>query len=555
MRITRYPGLTLLVSLGALVGAAGCIGTIGGDGPSEQSDGTGESAQALCEAGVPDAGRSGLRRLNAHEYRRALELALPVVEDFELPSLPADETTGAYDNNATTAVGELDVERYEAVAEALATQLGPELEELLPCEVEPEDEGACARAFLTDLSTKLFRRPPSDEQLAALMGVWERGSEDATFGDGLLLAVRALLQAPAFLYHIEEGTQTVDNNVAVARLDAHTLAARLAFALWQTGPDDELLEAAEDRSLLEPEVLEAQAERMLEGERGAEALAHFAAQWLGYEELDGAPKNGEMFPDYGPELVRDMRDEMDALVEHVVLDGDGRLATLLTTREAFVTSRLAEVYDLDEQEGWVELPEDRAGVLTRAAFLAAHAHPSQTSPVLRGIEVRKQLLCQPPPPPPPDVDDTAPPVDPDLTTRERFAQHTESASCAGCHALIDPIGFGFESYDAIGRFRTMDGKHEVDARGELVQTDVDGEFEGAVELSSKLASSRQVQDCVAAQWFTYAIGRAPSQADACSLEGVQSRFAASDGDLRELIIGLVTSDAFRHYRIETGEEQ
>ncbi|MEM9691912.1 MAG: DUF1588 domain-containing protein [Myxococcota bacterium] len=544
-----------LLGTGLVVGGSACTGSIGGGGEPQQEVGT--STTALCDAGIPDAGRSGLLRVAAYEYQALLDAAFPGADAWVLPALPSDTKLETYDNNGATSVGELEIERYESLAESVATQLSPDLGALLPCEFEPDDETECLDELLDELGPRLFRRPLELEQREALHAVFSRGRAAGTFADGVLMVVRAVLQSPSLLYRIEEGDEVVPGNADVFALSGYALAERLALAIWQSGPDDALLAAAVAGELGDAEGVERQARRMLQDERAAVGTSRFVAQWLGYDHLLEATKDEATFPEYDDTLARQMRAEADELVAHVVLNGDGRLSTLLTTREARLTPALAHLYGLEDAvaEGaeWTELPAQRAGILTRAAVLTAHSHPEQTSPVLRGVFVRRSLLCQHPPPPPPDVDDTAPAVDPDLTTRERFAVHTESPGCAGCHQLIDPLGFGFESFDPIGRFREKDGGHEIDARGNLIATDVDGPYEGAVELSEALAASRQVHDCTAQQWFTFATGRSPAEYDLCSLNDVQERFSASGGDLRELMLAIVTSDAFRHYRQDGGE--
>ncbi|HEY0709690.1 MAG TPA: DUF1588 domain-containing protein, partial [Polyangia bacterium] len=177
--------------------------------------------------------------------------------------------------------------------------------------------------------------------------------------------------------------------------------------------------------------------------------------------------------------------------------------------------------------------------------LAVHALPNQSSPVARGKFVREQVLCQETAPPPPNLNVTPPDVDPTKTTRERFAEHTASPACSGCHALMDPIGFGFESYDAVGRFRSMDGGRPVDNAGWITSSaDADGNFRGARQLVEKLAGSAQVRDCVATQWFRYGMGRFDGPGDGCSLQRLRQAFAASGGDLKEVLIALTQTESF-----------
>jgi hypothetical protein len=229
---------------------------------------------------------------------------------------------------------------------------------------------------------------------------------------------------------------------------------------------------------------------------------------------------------------------------------DRRLSTLLTAPIGFVTAPLAALYGVTVPVGPTLQrvtfdPAERSGLLTQAAFLATHALPNQSSPVTRGKFVRELLMCQPAAPPPPDINVTPPEVDPTKSTRERFAQHTASPACSGCHALMDPIGFGLESYDAIGRYRALEGNKPVDASGEIVGSlDLDGKFTGARELAEKLAASQQVHDCVVTQWYRYAFGRFDGPGDTCSLAELRQSFTASGGDLRELLVTLAQTESF-----------
>jgi hypothetical protein len=175
------------------------------------------------------------------------------------------------------------------------------------------------------------------------------------------------------------------------------------------------------------------------------------------------------------------------------------------------------------------------------------ANPDQSSPIRRGKFVRERLLCQPIPPPPPGIAISTPKFDPKLSTRERFAQHRTDRSCSGCHAMMDPIGFGFEHYDAIGGFRAKEGSRPIDATGELSDTaDLDGRFDGAIELSRKLATSGEVRRCFATQWFRYALGRNETDADASSIAEANTAFERGGFDVRELVVAIAASHAFRH---------
>jgi hypothetical protein len=182
-----------------------------------------------------------------------------------------------------------------------------------------------------------------------------------------------------------------------------------------------------------------------------------------------------------------------------------------------------------------------------AAPLAVHASPNQSNPVLRGKWVRESLLCQELPPPPPNVNTSLPPVDPKVTTRERFRQHRQDAACRGCHELLDPVGLAFENYDLVGRWRTMDGVNPVDATGEIVGGEgaLAGPFSGALALGAKLVPSEALRQCVSRQWMTFALGRALVPEDDCSRDRAAAALAGPGGNVRELVVAVARSDAFR----------
>jgi hypothetical protein len=240
-------------------------------------------------------------------------------------------------------------------------------------------------------------------------------------------------------------------------------------------------------------------------------------------------------------------------VAHVYAN-DATLDALLTDDTVFVNARLGALYGLPTESATLVATPDpnRRGLLGQPGLLARLGKPDQSDPIHRGLFVRERLLCQTLPMPPNDVDLTIRPPEPGASTRDRFAEHTASEACAVCHRLIDPIGFGFESFDGIGRFRTTDEGVAVDTTGEVLGAeDASGTFDGQPELAEQLARSETVRRCVATQWMRFALGREESAADACSIDDVDARFAAAGGDLRELVIAIATSDAFRHRRVPT----
>jgi hypothetical protein len=325
--------------------------------------------------------------------------------------------------------------------------------------------------------------------------------------------------------------------------------------LWNTTPDEALLDAAGSGTLDSKEGLRAQAERLLESDRARDALSSFHLQWLGLDDIADKHKDAALFPQFTPAMGAAMREETVAFADFVVRRGDGRLATLLSAPFTLASPDLLALYGATAPaavDGTVALdPQQRAGLLTQGAFLAAHSHANQTSPVHRGLAVRKNLLCTDLPDPPMNVDNTPPEPDPSATTRQRFEQHRADPSCIGCHTLLDPIGVGFEGYDAIGRYRTTENGLPLDTAGELVAAGAaSGAFNGAVELAKRLSMSAEVRECVKKQWFRFSLGRLEGPDDACTLRALAKDFEASDFNVKSLLLALVTSDAFRYRKVE-----
>ncbi|HEX4339420.1 MAG TPA: DUF1592 domain-containing protein [Polyangiaceae bacterium] len=367
-----------------------------------------------------------------------------------------------------------------------------------------------------------------------------------------------MLSSPNFLYHVELQPPSPASD-SVAPLDPYELASRLSFFLIGTTPDDALLDAAPD--LANMDTLGAQAARLLADPRASDSLASFHLQWLELDKLATTSKDPAVYPLYDATLVAAMTAETTHFVDYVIQNSDAKLETLLTAPYSFPTGPLRTLYGVGAATGDPSKPTqldptERAGLLTQAGFLAVHGHANQSAPVQRGKVVIRNVLCEVLPDPPPDVNTTPPEPSPDATTRERFAVHESEPRCAGCHKRIDGIGMGFEAYDGIGAFRTMDGKSPVDASGVLMNTmDLNGTFNGAVDLAKKLAGSEEVRHCVVTQWLRYSLGRVETPADQCSLTKLQDAFDASGHDVKRLLSSVVLSDAFRSKRVtkETGQ--
>lgn len=509
----------------------------------------------LC-AGPRDPGPAPLRRLTPRQYNNSVRDLFPGVALAEQTIAPDPAVHGFENNAAAQAPSGLLIEQYQRAALAVTEAAMAQTAAFLPCPADGgADPSACGRGFLRDFGGRAFRRPLSPDEDAAFLAFFDQQLAEHGFAVALPLTLQAFLQAPAFLYLLElEGLPDGGPRVA---LTGHELAARLSYFLWDTTPDAALLAAAAAGELDTEAGLAAEAARMLADPRARDAAREFFRQWLALDAIAAVAPDPAAYPQFTPELRASMRQEIERFVLSTMFEGTGTLAALLTSNAAEVDAALADLYGAPAPPAgqWAALaldPERRAGLLTRAGFLAATAHAVHPSPVRRGAFVLARLLCAPPGAPPPNVDTSPPdpaPGDPQ-TNRERYAEHSDRPECAGCHAPIDGVGFGFEHYDAIGRWRALDGGLPVDARGELLGTDVDGPFTGAPELSRRLADSDQVHACLALHAFRHALGRSEDASDACRRDELDAAFTAAGGDLQALLLALVASDAFRFRRAD-----
>ncbi len=510
--------------------------------PSQEEPG-GPSA-ASCPATAVQPGPSPLRRLNRFEYdntvRDLLTTSLRPAQGFA----PEEEALGFKNNAYALNVTLLHVEQWMTAAESLAA--AADLSKLVPCQPTAGAETACATQFIERFGKRAWRRPLEAEEVARLGSVFRSGLTRKDFATGIRMVIESLLQSPFFLYRVESGTPSAQGGPLA--VSAYEMASRLSYFLWGTMPDETLFQAADAGKLGTREEVEAQARRMLTDPKAHRMVAEFHKQWLMLDSLDRVTKDATLYPGFET-LKEAMKTETETFLDYVFFEGNA--SQLFDAPYTFVNKPLADFYGITGPTGTAfekvtVNPAQRAGFLTQATFLASHAKPNQSSPIHRGVFVRKQILCQQLPTPPDNVG--APPdPSPDSTTRQRFAEHTKNPACSGCHSLIDPIGFTFENYDGVGGYRTQEGALPVDASGGVSQAeDANGSFVGAVEMSRRFAQSQYVKDCIATQWFRFANGRAEVEAEKCELQELQRQFAASGYNFRELLVQLALSDAFRY---------
>ena len=432
----------------------------------------------------------------------------------------------------------------------------PSRERVFVCRPAAADEDdACAARILRSLMRRAYRRPVTDADLRGPFELYRAARAAEGFEAGVEMALAAVLVSPEFLFRIEEDPAGVEAGEAY-RLSDLELASRLSFFLWSSIPDDELLDLAGRRMLRDPAVLERQARRMLADPRSRNLVTNFAAQWLHLRNLDSIAPDMRAFPDFDDNLRQAFRRETEMLVDSVLREDRGVL-DLLRADYTFVNERLAKHYGIPHVYGSrfrrVEFDgeEDhapRGGLLRQGSILLVTSYATRTSPVIRGKWILDNVLGVPPPPPPPDV--------PELedagagaraaSMRERLAGHRANPACASCHRLMDPVGFAFENYDAVGRWREADGGVQIDASGTLF----DGSrFDGVGELQEALLARPELfVTTMAEKLLTFAVGRGVEHYDAPAVRRIVREAEADGFRFSSLVLGIVRSMPFQMRR-------
>jgi hypothetical protein len=513
----------------------------------------------------PAAQPSVVRRLTQTQYNHTVA---DLLGDQTRPAdqFPQEDYINGFTNQAEgQSIPPVLAEAYNHAAEKLARNAfrGGDRNHLIPCQAKSATDPDCARRFIREFGERAFRRPVVDRELARYEKLFlaEAGAT-GNFTAGAQVVVEAMLQTPSFLFHLEEGP---DREFAPYRT-----AGRLSYFLWGTMPDQILFDVAASGQLHTPEQIEKQARRMLDDLKAKQAMDVFLGEWLRFDSLRNAFRDRRLFPEFSAELTAAMAEETRRLFRHLVWE-DGNFMELFTAQYSFVNSDLAQLYGLPapaQEFGRVDFPADspRSGILGQATFLALTSKPSDTSPTERGKFVREHLLCQIIPPPPPGVNTNLPPETDEKpqTNRERLQFHLSSKTCAGCHVLVDTIGFGFEKFDADGKYRdkekvviypTFDQiQKKIKTKPTEYQLDLDtaafikgiphSEFSTPRDLGRVLASEPACQKCVVKQLFRYALGRPETPADQPEIDAELEAFRDSKFRFQRLIIAIVTSKLF-----------
>lgn len=519
---------------------ASCTGSIGDGAADPESRPPNDDPDIDPDITLAD---QRVRRLTEREYH-ATVAALFRASLGEVP-FPTASAPNGYDNSAaglrvegvlTQSLWNTTSEMADAGADVLLAE---------GCTPASETDEVCAAELLGELTARAYRRELDDTDREQLLTLFRAGAQGGTFREGLRVALRFVLQSPDLLYRRELG-EAGDDGVAV--LSGEETASLLAYLLTGEPPDERLRELATRGELSDGEVRASEVRRLLEGASAEAVIARFGQQWLEAEHLDLLARDPETYPEWAT-LREAFEEEAGHFFADAVLQEDAGLPALFRRSHTRGGDDLAAFYGASRDGDVLRFPDDeRRGVLMLGGVLSHLAQAVQPSPVQRGHFVRTRLLCQTLPDPPPDLVVAPPPPDPTRTNRESWEETTNGPTCAVCHTLMNPIGFAFESFDAIGRYRTVDNGQAVDTTGTLGGTDVDAPFADAVELSELLAESEIARRCFAAHWSEFALGTSPSPARRRTAELAATTYMEG-GSIAALIEDFVAADAFVRRRV------
>ncbi len=512
----------------------------GGADTATPSSSTGETDPTGSTEHAPFApAPATMHRLTDEQFRNAAEDLTGVRFEGELPvdySLHGYTSVGA----GELAVSPLEYEQYEAASWALASASLPD-----EAAIERMMGGPYSRAALEGVLPgflrRAWRRDATAEEVEAFAVLAEQLEPDLGPVVAVQAVVAATLQSPDFLFRVEVGTPDA-TDPGVRWLTDHELATRLSFFLTNHPPDEVLLDAADRGELTSGSGLEEQAERLLATSMARTALIHWFDETLELDKIDHLDKDADLYPELA-ELLPDMHAEISELFGTMAVDRDADLADLLTTNTAYASPALAEaIYGVSSSGGAIELPgsQARGGVLGRAGILAVGAHNTVTSPTHRGKLVRTRLLCGSVPAPPPGVaTDLSGATEGSL--REKLEQHALDPVCKGCHDMMDPIGYGLEHFDPIGRWRADDAGYAIDASGDL-----DGiAFDGGADLGQAVADHPDFPGCMAAQLYRHAVGHAELESELGTIAEITTAYSDEGRSVSALVRAIVGSHAFR----------
>ncbi|MGH1345735.1 MAG: DUF1588 domain-containing protein [Nannocystales bacterium] len=546
-----YEGLTRDGAAGVdTMGATSSGGEPGGDDSGDSGAGTSADDQRLCD----QVGVQELRMLTSQQYANSVEALLPAplaAQALEISTFPQTRITGNFSTFASAnRVNSDDVARIEATAESIGNLVledfetyAPQLDPCLSSGTDADTIEACIDGFIDTFGAAAFRRPVTAQERAIATHIYEDLRDSDSSEAGFVGVVQFALQAPGLLYATERGTEAVTPGLVA--LDDDAIATRMGLLFLDGPPDEELLRAAAAGELGTRDEVSQQARRLVAEPELVRAMTSFHHEWLRGFVLDDEERTHPLFTDAAADALRL---ELRAYARWFVEQTDGRFTTLMTSEEFSPDTALIEIYAASP-------PGARAGLLTTAAAMASLSAEEETSIIQRGHFLREHVLCLETGSLPDDVDTTELEDASDRpTARERLEPLLSNPSCAGCHVTFNPLGFPFEQYDWVGAFRSEENGATIDASLDLsaILGPDYGLVSDASSLVGELANTPVAQRCYARHWFRYSLGRLEDElgADECAIEEISNTFIDSGGDVRELLVAISTSTAFRFRKSE-----
>ena len=560
----------------ALSFVAGCTAASGGDDKGRPgADGSsGSAGSSSAGTGSTDPGSAGgmapqsqptasMHKLSIVEFTNSLHDLLgsgvPVASELE----PDQQVDGFRSiSGALVAVSPTGVAQYETAINA-ATQFAfssaAQAATVLSCVPTSATDANCPLTqVLGTFGRRAFRRPLTTADVARYTGVATDIAQEpgGSILVGLKYAVSAILQSPEFLYRVELGAPSPADGGRNKYTDFE-MASRLASLLWGSVPNEALLDAAASGKLSTPEGVLAQANAMISSQKAHQSFNDFANDLYGMDPSSGMPlsttfKDPKFYPNWTMTLPTAMQQDLTMRIDEAAFNGD--YLSLYDSPVVFVNNELAKIYGLPQTQvdGFRRVTLDtgspRLGLLGSGAMLAANGLPQRTSPTLRGRFVSEQLLCKTVPPPPNNVNLAAlDMLPPGSSVRAVLEAHRKNPSCAACHALMDPIGLGLENFDSVGSYRTLENGAPIDATGDL-----DGvAFKDEASLSTALRNHPNAAGCFVTKLYEHAQGRAPLKVDAAVIAGLSKQFGDKGHRANQLLVDIVSSDAYRFVEIAT----
>jgi hypothetical protein len=479
--------------------------------------------------------------------------AMKVPPDATPEQLSAREKRLAALKSQRTQINAATIEHVEIFGpyDGVTTPSRETLKKIYTCgHLDGHHQPSCARKIIGNLAERAYRRPTTAAEITPYLQLFSAAQKSGeSYEKSISVALEAILVSPNFLFRIEQAAPSRGTEAQSFPLTPYELASRLAYFLWSSMPDEELFQRARQGTLSRPEVLEAQVRRMLKDKK-AEALAeNFGGQWLQFRALESWQPDHDRFPEFDDYLRLSMRRESELFIDNIVSE-DKSILDFIDGKYTFLNQRLAEFYGIPGVKGpefqRVDLTGNtqRSGIFTQASVLTVSSYATRTSPVLRGKWVLENVLNAPPPPPPPDVPnlDVAG-VGTSISLRQQLEKHRANAVCASCHSRMDPLGFALENYDAIGKWRTEDGKFTIDSSGVLPDKRT---FQGAGGLKSVLLSDRDVfARCVTEKLLSYALGRGLERYDQPVVKSIVNGLPVQDYRFSALVLEIVKSLPFQ----------